>query len=140
MLRNIGAVLVGLLVGMAVNIVIINLNLLLFPLPEGVSLSDQEALKAVVAEQPAAAWIGVIAAHLGQAFVGGWVAARLGASRPVLLAMIVGVLTLAGGIANAIMMPLPTWTLIELPLYLVVAWFAGRLEEKRRMLSSPTGG
>ena len=132
MLRNIGAVIVGLLVGMLVNIIIINLNTLVFPLPEGVSLSDQEALKAIIADQPAAAWIGVILAHLGQAFVGGWVAARLGASRPVLLAMIVGALTLAGGIANAIMMPIPTWVLIELPLYLLVAWFAGRIEEKRR--------
>jgi hypothetical protein len=26
----------------------------------------------------------------------------------------------------------PKWMLIELPLYLVVAWLAGRMEERRR--------
>ncbi len=74
----------------------------------------------------------MIAAHLGQAFVGGWVAARLGASRRMMLAMIVGVLSLAGGIANAIMLSTPMWTWIEMPLYLVVAWLAGRMELARR--------
>lgn len=132
MLRNIGAVIAGLLVGMVVNLLFIQLNLQFFPLPDGVSMSDQEAFKDAVAEQPAAAWIGVILAHLGQAFVGGWVAARLGASKPVLLAMIVGVLSLAGGVANAIMLATPAWTWIEMPLYLLVAWFAGQREAKRR--------
>lgn len=132
MLRNIGAVILGLVVGMVVNLVIVQINLLLFPLPEGVDPADYEALKAAMPSQPAVAWIGVIAAHLGQALVGGWVAARVGASRPVLLAMIVGVLTLAGGIANAVMLSPPAWTLIEMPLYLVVAWLAGKQVEKSR--------
>jgi hypothetical protein len=132
MLRNIGAVIAGLLVGMIVNMLCIQLNMVFFPLPEGVSLADQEAMKAAVANAPTASWIGVIVAHLGQAFVGGWVAARLGASRPILLAMIVGVLSLAGGLANAIMMATPAWTWIEMPLYLLVAWFAGRIEARRR--------
>ena len=60
------------------------------------------------------------------------VAARLGVSRPVLLAMIVGALSLAGGIANAVMLSPPAWTLIEMPLYLVVAWLAGKQVEKSR--------
>ncbi|MEE4175332.1 MAG: hypothetical protein V2I57_13850 [Xanthomonadales bacterium] len=132
MLRNIGAVILGIVVGMIVNIVIVQINLIFFPLPEGVDPADYEALKAAMPSQPATAWIGVIAAHLGQAFVGGWVAARVGASRPVLLAMIVGVFTLAGGIANAVMLSPPAWTLIELPLYLVVAWLAGKQVEKSR--------
>ncbi len=48
------------------------------------------------------------------------------------LAMIIGVLSLIGGIMNAMSIPLPAWTYIEMPLYLVVAWFAGSLEVKRR--------
>ena len=59
-------------------------------------------------------------------------AARLGASRPILLAMIIGVLSLAGGLANAVMMATPAWTWIEMPGYLLVAWFAGSIEAKRR--------
>lgn len=80
----------------------------------------------------AAAWILVFAAHLGQAFVGGWVAARLGGFHWMMLAMIVGVLSLAGGIVNAAMLSSPVWTWIEMPFYLVVAWLAGRMELARR--------
>jgi len=60
-------------------------------------------------------------AHLGHSFVGGWVAARLGAFRPMLLAMIVGVMALAGGIMKMMTITDPDWMYIELPLYLVVA-------------------
>ncbi len=74
----------------------------------------------------------MILAHLGQAFVGGWIAARIGASRPVLLAMIVGALTMAGGITMMLMIEHPPWMMVELPLYLLVSWLAGRLEAQRR--------
>ena len=46
--------------------------------------------------------------------------------------MIVGGFTLAGGIVNAVMLSPPAWTLIEMPLYLVVAWLAGKQVEKSR--------
>ncbi len=132
MFRNIAAVIAGLVVGMIVNIAIIQLNTVFFPLPDGVDMTDTAQMKEAIKGMPAAGWILVIAAHLGQAFVGGWVAARLGASRRMMLAMIVGVLSLAGGIANAIMLSSPAWTWIEMPLYLVVAWLAGRMELARR--------
>ena len=48
-----------------------------------------------------------------------------------LLAMIVGALSLAGGIAAMMMITGPDWMMIELPLYLVVAWLAGNIEQKR---------
>ncbi|MFT6162310.1 MAG: nitrate/nitrite transporter NarK [Myxococcota bacterium] len=64
--------------------------------------------------------------------MGGWVAARVGASRPVLLAMIIGVLSLLAGVANMMMIKLPTWMFVEVPLYLVVAFAAGKHEERRR--------
>jgi hypothetical protein len=132
MLRNIFAVIVGLVVGSVLNFALVQLNLSLFPLPDGVDLTDPESIGAAIRDMPGTAWILVFAAHLGQAFVGGWVAARLGASRPVLLALIVGALTLAGGIWNALSLSLPAWTWIEMPFYLLVAWLAGRIEEKRR--------
>lgn len=132
MLRNIAAVIAGLLAGMVVNMATIQLNNVFFPLPVGVDMTDPAQMKEAIRGMPTAAWIGVFAAHLGQAFVGGWLAARLGASRPMLLAMIVGALSLLGGIANAVMLATPAWTWIEMPLYLVVAWAAGRLEVARR--------
>jgi len=136
-LRNIAAVIAGLVVGMIVNLALIQLNTVFFPLPDGVDMTNTAQLKDAVQGMPAAAWILVIAAHLGQAFVGGWVAARLGASRWMMLAMIVGVLSLAGGIANAVMLSVPAWVWIETPFYLVAAWLAGRMELARR--AGPTG-
>ena len=86
-LRNIGAVVLGLFAGMAVNMGFIMLNsYMLFPMPEGIDMNDPEQMNAYVATLPTAAFLVVLLAHLGQSFVGGWVAARVGASRPMLLA------------------------------------------------------
>jgi len=131
-LRNIAAVVAGLVIGMIVNLALVQLNTVFFPLPEGVTMADTAQMKDAIQDMPPAAWILVFAAHLGQAFVGGWFAARIGGSRHMMLAMIVGLLSLAGGIANAVMLSTPVWTWIEMPFYLVVASLAGRMELARR--------
>ena len=124
---------VGLVVGMAVNMSLVMLNAYtLFPMPEGTDINNPEQVNAWVATLPTAAFFVVLAAHLGQSFVGGWVAARFGSSRPMLLAMIVGLASLAGGIVSMMSIKGPAWMIIELPLYLVVAWLAGRMEITRR--------
>ena len=136
MLRNVGAVIAGLIAGSMVNMALVMLNsYVLFPMPEGTSFSDPESMKAYIAGLPFLAFAVVLLAHLGQAFVGGWVAARLGASHVMVLALIVGLLTLVGGIMNAMQLALPSWMYIEFPLYLVLAWWAGSLEVKRRAAS-----
>lgn len=136
MLRNIGAVILGLVVGAAANMAIVMLNsMVLFPMPEGLDMSDPEQFAAYAAGLPALAWVMAILAHLAQAGLGGWVAARVGSSRPVLLALIVGGLTLLGGIMSFVSMQPPAWMAVEFPLYLVVAWGAGSLEARRRAAS-----
>ena len=45
-----------------------------------------------------------------------------------ILAMVVGVVSLAGGVMMMTSVDGPAWMVIELPLYLVVAWLAGRME------------
>ena len=132
LLRNIGAVIAGMIVGMALNMAIIMANLIFFPMPEGLSMQDQEGFSAWAATLPDSAFILPMMAHLAQAFGGGWLAARLGASNPMVLAMIVGVLSLVGGIMNALSMEIPTWMWLEMPFYLVLAWAAGNIEVKRR--------
>ena len=136
MIRNIVAVIAGLVVGMLVNMALVLLNVyVFFPMPPGTDMADPEQFNAYIATLPTVAFFVVLAAHLGQSFVGGWTAARIGSSRPMMLAMIVGVGTLAGGIINMMTVKGPTWMYIELPLYLVVAWFAGRIELKRRAVA-----
>ena len=133
LIRYILAVIVGLIIGMAVNMSLVMLNAkVLFPMPEGATMDDPEQLNAWVATLPTAAFFVVLAAHLGQSFVGAWVAARLGASEPMLLAMTVGLASLAGGIMAMMSIDGPTWMIVEMPLYLVVAWLAGRMEVQRQ--------
>jgi hypothetical protein len=129
---NILATVVGLLVGSAVNMAIISLNTALHPMPEGIDPNDMAQFRKYVETLPVSALLAVMLAHLGQAFVGGWVAARLAATRPMALAMIVGSLSLVGGLMMMMMVPHPAWMWIELPLYLVVAWAGAMIELKRR--------
>ena len=127
MIRNIVSVLVGIAIGMAINMLLIQLNFqMLFPMPPGTDMNNPEQFNAHVAGLPHTAFIVVILAHLAQSFVGAWIAARMGASHNMALAMLVGTVALLGGVMAMLMIDGPDWLIIELPLYLVVAWIAGR--------------
>ena len=132
MFRNVIAVIIGIIAGMALNMGILEINYLAYPIPEGLGINDPAQLQNYVNALPALAFLVVMVAHLAQSFGGGWVAARLGSSRPMLLAMIVGTVSFAGGVLMMTMVKGPGWMAIELPLYLVVAWAAGNIEQKRR--------
>jgi hypothetical protein len=82
MVRNIGAVVAGLFVGSLANMAIIMINVSMFPGPEGMDMNDPEQMKVYLATLPVAAFLVAIVAHLAQAGLGGWLAARLGAMRP----------------------------------------------------------
>ncbi|MEM7307641.1 MAG: hypothetical protein AAF682_13265 [Planctomycetota bacterium] len=130
MLRNVGAVIVGLIAGNIWNIALILLNSkVFFPMPEGMDMQDPEQMKAYVATLPPQAFLTVLAAHVGQAGVGGWIAAKLGGSRPMLLSGIIGALTLAGAVYNQIALEAPAWMWIDAPLIVVASWLAGRSKE-----------
>ena len=133
MLKNFGAVVVGLIAGMIFNMAVIQLNMaVLHPAPADLDPNDMEQFQAYMDGLPTLAFLVVMVAHLGQAFFGGWVAARLSASHAVAMSMIIGLLSLAGGILMMTMVSGPTWMYIELPLYLVLAYVAGRMVEKSR--------
>jgi hypothetical protein len=128
MMRNVIAVVVGLVAGMAVNMAIVMLNTkVLFPMPEGLDWEDKEGFAAYLGTLPWTAFVVVIAAHLGQSFFGGLVAARMSKNKPMLVALIVGALTMIGGLMMLNSTPHPTWMWIEVPLYIVTAWAAGNL-------------
>ena len=79
---------------------------------------------------------------LTRSFCGGWVAARLGSSRPMLLAMIVGMISLVGG--SVMQVDIMTFeyigyggtlsflAILSTLLHLGAAWLAGFIEQKRR--------
>ena len=88
-----------------------------------------------VHQQESMAVLLCIVAPLVRSFCGCWIAARLGSSRPMLLAMIVGIICLAGGIPMVLMfgvLAVPGLIMFELPLHPLAAWLAGFIEQKRR--------
>ena len=59
-------------------------------------------------------------------------AARLSVDKPQRMALTIGGISLAGGVMAMSLVDGPAWLALELPLLLVGAWLAGRLETKRR--------
>ena len=132
-LRTVFGIAVGIFVGSLCNMGIGFANTLIFPMPEGISFSDafnEETKQAVldwIGSLPQTAFILVLVAHLSQAFVGGLIAGLISKNHVRVAAMVVGCVTLLGGVMNMMTVPAPVWLWIEMPLYLVCAWWAGGL-------------
>ena len=129
MVRNIVAVIVGLIAGSAFNMAIIMVSWMLYPPPAGVDLmKDPEAMKAYVATLSLPAILIVLVAHAGGALVGGLVASAIARRSPTVLGAIVGGFFLLGGIVNAISIPAPLWfVVLDLILYVPCGILGARL-------------
>jgi hypothetical protein len=132
MLRDIGAVVAGLVVGSVANMALVFANMAVFPGPPGLDFNDPAAMAAYVGGLPPQAFLGVMAAHLSQALLGGWTAARLSGERTALAAYVVGALTALACLVNLLGLPSPWWMWAELPLCGVIVWAVARAEVARR--------
>ena len=133
-IRNLLAIAVGLACGSALSTALIELNFtVLFPPVGDLPPGDLGAFNDHIKALPSIALIPVLIAHLGQALLGGWLAARLAASTPLRMALAVGFVSLCGGVLGLVLVEGPLWLSVELPLYVVVAWWAGDLEVRRRI-------
>ncbi len=125
MAQNVLAVIVGLILGSMANMALIMVSATIWEIPPGLDPKDAAGFRAYVETLPPAAFLFAMAAHLSQAIVGGAAAAWLGRSHRVALALVVGALTLAGSVANLVMMPSPAWMWVEVALVPLAAWGAG---------------
>ena len=133
-IRNILAVLAGMVVGSVVNMGIIMVSGSIIPPPEGVDNTTVEGLKAGIHLFQPKHFLFPFLAHALGTFAGALLTAIFAASRKMLFAMIIGFFFLAGGISNIIMLPSPLWfTLVDLiGAYLPVAFLAGWLVQSKR--------
>ncbi len=131
-MKSTGAFIAGLVIGMAANLILISINMVFYPAPKGLDLQDQDAWREYAASLPPEAFLIPILAHLAQAFFGGWTAARLAPEAPMRMALILGGVSMVGGIMNLNNLSPPIWMWGELPFYLIVAYAAGLLEQNRR--------
>ncbi len=128
-IKNILAVIAGIVVGSLVNMGIIMVSGSIIPPPNGADVTTAEGLKAAMhLFQPRHFLLPFLAHALGT-FVGSLIAAIIAANRKMLFALIIGVFFLAGGIINVLMLPSPLWfSIVDLVgAYFPIAFLAGKL-------------
>lgn len=129
-LRNILAVVIGLVAGSYVNMAIIKFGSPYFPLPEGVNPNDLESIKSNIHLYSFKHFITPWLAHATGVLVGAILTAIIAATHKARLALIIGAFFLLGGIAMVYMIPqTPIWFIFaDLALaYIPMAWLGGKL-------------
>lgn len=128
-LRNVLAVLAGALVGGAVNMGLVTVGPEIIPLPEGLDPNDMATFEANGHLMETRHFLFPFLGHALGTLAGAFLAAKLGATNQMMLALISGTFFLAGGIAAANMIPAPTWFIVtDLALaYIPMAWLGWNL-------------
>lgn len=132
-LRNILAVIAGVIVGGIVNMGIITISGSIIPPPEGADVTTTEGLKEAMHLFQPRHFIMPFLAHALGTFAGALLAGLIAASHKMTFAFVIGIFFLAGGIASVFMLPSPTWfTVVDLVIaYIPMAFLAGKLVTKK---------
>ena len=128
-LRNALAVLVGLVIGSAVNMALVTLGPSLIPPPAGADVTSTEGLRAAMPLLEPRHFLMPFLAHALGTLVGALAAYLIAACHKARFAWAIGAVFLCGGVAASFMIPAPAW-FIALDLlfgYLPMAWLAIRI-------------
>tara|TARA_R110002050_G_scaffold286088_1_gene436123 strand:- start:78124 stop:78531 length:408 start_codon:yes stop_codon:yes gene_type:complete len=127
--RNILAVLVGAVVGGAVNMALIMSSDTIIPLPEGVDPGDMNSLVENMHLFEPINFLMPFLAHALGTLVGAYLAAVIAVSNKMYFAIGIGVLFLVGGIQMAMDLPSPLWFNITdiVFAYLPMGWIGWKL-------------
>lgn len=114
-LLNILAIILGLFVGAFVNMTIINISGSIIPPPNGIDVSTEEGLKAAIPLFETKHFLFPFLAHAIGTLVGAFVTALIAKTHRKILALVIGLAFLVGGIMMILMVPSPIWfTLTDL--------------------------
>ena len=108
-LKNVLAVVAGLIVGSLINIGLVNLGPSVIQLPEGADISTMEGLAESMKLFTPANFLFPFLGHALGTLAGAFVAAKFAASHALGLALGVGLFFLFGGISAVIMLGGPLW-------------------------------
>jgi hypothetical protein len=110
-LRNILAVIVGLVIGGALNMSLIMVSGHIIPPPEGFDLSIPEELKATMPFMQPKHFLFPFLAHALGTFVGALLAALIAANNKMRFAFAIAIFSLIGGIMEVMTLPSPKYEL-----------------------------
>lgn len=129
LLRNVLAVLAGLVIGSVLNLLIITISPMVIAPPAGVDVTNPESLSKAIHLFEPRHFIMPFLAHAVASLVGALVAYLIAASYKTHLAFVIGVLFLCGGVAASFMIPAPVWyiALDLLVAYLPMAWLGTKI-------------
>jgi len=132
-LRNVLAVVAGLIVGSLVNGSLIMISGFVIPLPEGADTSTTEGLQAAILLYEPKHFLFPFLAHALGTLVGAFVAAKISPNNGFKLAMVVGLFYLVAGIYMVIILPSPLWfDILDLAIaYLPMAYLGWLLAKKK---------
>ena len=131
-LRNILAIVVGLVVGGVVNMALVTASPHIIPPPAGVDVSDMQSLSESMHLFEPKHFVFPFLAHAVGTLVGALVAYLVAASHRPVFAYVIGVCFLAGGIVAARMIPAPAWfVVLDLAAAYVPMAFLGTLLGRR---------
>lgn len=133
-IRNIFAVIAGLVIGSVVNMSLIMMSGTIIPPPGGADVTTLEGLKASIHLFEPKHFVFPFLAHALGTLAGAALAAFIAASHKLQMAIIIGVLFMAGGIGNIMMLPSPLWfnALDVVGAYLPMAWIGWKLAAREK--------
>ena len=134
--KNIIAVVAGVVVGSIVNMALVNIAPYVIPIPEGADVSTMEGVRESMKLFKPVNFIFPFLAHALGTLVGAFVAAKFSASHHVKFALGIGAFFLLGGIAAASMLGGPLWFIVTdlvlayIPMGFLGAFLAGKIPQK----------
>ena len=131
--RNILAVIIGIVLGSVVNMSLINISSSVIPPPNGTDVTTLEGLKATMHLFEPKHFLMPFLAHALGTFVGALAAALIAATHKMRFALSIGLLFLIGVTMNVFMLPSPLWfsALDLIVAYIPMAFLAAKLVVKK---------
>ncbi len=128
-IRNILAVIAGIVAGGVVNSLLVNIGPSIVPLPEGADVSSLDGLAKTMHLFKPVNFLFPFLAHALGSLTGAFVAAKLAASHKMKIAVGIGAFTMLGGIAAVAMFGGPLWFIVaDLVLaYIPMGYLGGKL-------------
>ncbi len=131
-LKNVLAVVAGLVIGSIVNMAIIMISGSIIPPPEGADVTTMEGLKASMHLFGPKNFIFPFLAHALGTLVGAIIAAKFAANKNMRLALVIGAIFFVGGFTNVFLLPSPMWfNILDLVgAYFPMAYLGGKMMVK----------